>query len=814
MSLASDLRFALRTLARRPVFTAAVVLTLGLGIGANSTIFSAINAVLFTPLGVTAPERLLNLYTTDSTGTGFGASSHPDYRDLRDGTRVFEGIVGYSGLLTTLTGTGGKAPQVLFGEIVTGNYFNLLGVPLALGRGFLPEEDRTPGTHPVVVLSHGLWQRRFGGDPAIIGQSIRLNGQLFSVVGVAVPSFTGLLFRGLSADLWAPVMMMGQLRKDQLENRAEHWMFLKGRLAAGVTEAQALAAIRKFGADLAREHPESNRGRTFTVVRTTSVAVNPQSDRGVYLGAATLLAMVGLVLLIVCTNLANLMLARTAARRREMAVRVALGATRGRLARQLLTETTVLAMLGGLIGLVIAFGLARALSAFQPPLPVPLALRVGIDARVVGFTALASLLASVMFGLAPALEAGRQSLTQGLSGAAVVATRRGRFGRLRNAFLLPQLALSLVLLVVAGLFIRSVANAGRVEAGFDLSHTALVALDLRLDGYDEPRARAFYEELGRRLREGRGVTALTVTDRIPLDLYGNQSTTIEVPSVGTDSPTSYGVQYTRADAAYFETLNVPLVRGRGFRPEEIEQRSPVAVVSSYTAARLWPAGDALGARLRLEDGRVVEVIGIAGNTKVQTLGESPQLFLYLPFDARYARLLRLIARTNGDPAGLVPRFQREVAALDPAVGIFEARTLTDHLDTMLFPYRAAAGLASVLGLFGLIVAALGLYGVVAFGVAQRTREFGIRMALGAQSRDVLRQVLGESVRVVVIGAGLGLALALGVGRLLRSILFGIGPGDPLTMVTVTLLLAAVALFASWLPARRATAVAPAEALRE
>jgi hypothetical protein len=274
------------------------------------------------------------------------------------------------------------------------------------------------------------------------------------------------------------------------------------------------------------------------------------------------------------------------------------------------------------------------------------------------------------------------------------------------------------------------------------------------------------------------------------------------------------VQYARADPAYFETLHVPLIRGRGFRPEDIEQRSPVAVVSRYTAARLWPAGDALGARLGLEDGRVVEVIGIAGDTKVQTLGESPQLFLYLPFDARYARLLRLIVRTNGDPAGLVPQFRREIAALDPAVGIFEARTLTDHLDTMLFPYRAAAGLASVLGLFGLLVAALGLYGVVAFGVAQRTREFGIRMALGARSGDVLRQVLRESLRVVLIAAGFGLALALGVGQLLRSILFGIGPGDPLTMVTVTLLLAAVALFASWLPARRATMVAPAEVLRE
>jgi predicted permease len=814
MVLPSDLRVAVRTLARRPVFTAAVVLTLGLGIGATSTIFSAINALLFTPLPVAEPERLLNIYTTDSTGAGYGASSYPDFRDLRDGTRLFDGIVGYSGLLTTLTGTDGKAPQVLFGELVTGNYFSVLGVPLAIGRGFLAEEDRTPGTHPVVVLSHGLWQRRFGSDPTILGRSIRLNGQLFTVVGVAAPTFSGLLFRGLSADLWAPAMMMGQLRKDQLENRAEHWMFLKGRLAAGITETRAVAALREFGHALAREHAETNRGRTFTAVRTTSVAVNPEGDRAIYLGSVILLAMVGLVLLIVCTNLANLMLARTAARRREMAVRVALGASRGRLVRQLLTEATVLALAGGLVGLLIAFGLSRALSTFQPPLPVPLSLRVGIDARVVGFTALASLLAGVMFGLAPALEAGRQSLTPSLSGATLVTTRRGRFGRLRTAFLLPQLALSLVLLVVAGLFIRSVANAGRVDAGFDLTHTALVALDLRLDGYDEARARAFYEGLSRRLGEAPGVAGLTVTDRIPLDLYGNQSTTIEVPSPGTDAPAGHTVQYARVDAAYFETLNVPLVRGRGFRIEEIEQRAPVAVVSSHTAARLWPAGDGLGARLRLEDGRLVEVVGIAADTKVQTLGESPQLFLYLPFDARYARLLRLIVRTSGDPAGLVPLLRREITALDPAVGIFEARTLSQHLDTMLFPYRAAAGLASMLGLLGLLVAAVGLYGVVAFGVAQRTREFGIRMALGARAADVLRLVLGESLRVVIVAAAVGLALAIVTGHLLASVLFGIGPGDPVTMVTVTLLLGAVALLASWLPARRATAVAPAEALRE
>ena len=808
--MSNDIRLALRSIAKRPLFAIAVTLTLGLGIGVNSGVFGLVNAVMFAPLPVARPSELLNIYTMDSTGTRFGATSYPDYAWIRDQARSFRDVFGYSGLMTTIRGNGD--PEVVFGEIVTGNYFTATGARLVLGRGFSVEEDQTPGSHPVVVLGHRLWQRRFGGDSLIVGKPVNLNGHPFTVIGVAATEFNGLLFRGLSADLWAPVMMMGQLRTDQLGNRDERWMFVKGRLASGLTPDKAAAELRTIGGQLAATYPESNRQRTFASIPTEDVNVSPEADRVLVPAAIVIVVLVGCVLLIASTNLANLMLARAAARRREIAVRLSLGASRGRLIRQLMTESAVFAAIGAGAGLLIAAWLARLLVAFHPPLPVPLSLDVSIDWRVVAFTGAIATLALAFFGLIPAWRASRPELARDLSSHGDGSTRRKRTS-LRHGLLVPQLALSLVLLVTAGLFTRSVANAGAVDPGFDIDGSAMIALNLALDGYDDARASAFYGELQQRIGAIPGVRAAAVTDRVPLDVYGNQSTAISVTPSGGGDPRDVGVQYARVGAGYFGALGIGLTHGRGFSEQEEREGGAVAVVSRAAADRFWPDADPIGQSFRQRD-QLIQVVGVAEDVKVQTLGESPQPFVYMPSSGSAARLLRVVVGTSNSEADLPAQLRAAVRAINPAVAVFESKSMGEHLDVMLYPYRLAAQVGAVLGLFGLLLAAVGLYGVVAFGVARRTREFGIRMALGARSVDVMRLVMGESARVIVVGTVVGLALALGVGRVVASALFGIGANDPVTFVGVPALLATVAVFAAWLPTRRATRVNPAVALRE
>ena len=808
MDFRTNLRFAARSVTKRPLFSGVIIVTLGLAIGATSAVFSLIDAALLRPLNVEKPSELLDVFTTDSAGRGFGSSSYPDFAYIRENVRGVADVFGYSGLLTTITG---GQPEVLFGEIVTGNYFSAAGAKIALGRAFSADEDRVPGANPVVVISDRLWRRRFAADPSVVGKPITLNGHPFTVIGVAAPEFTGLLFRAVSSDLWAPTMMMGQLRTNQLENREERWMFVKARLNRGASIARASQLLAGLGAQLSREFPATNRGRTFVARRTTDVMIHPDGDRAALAGAAAVLIAVGFIVLIAATNVGNLMFARAASRQREIAVRLALGASRRQLVSQLLVESSLLAALGGLVGLALAFAFAKLLVAFRPPIPVPISLQVGIDARVVSFTIVLTTFAAVIFGLVPALQASRPSLTTSLSGTRDLYTRRSSFMRLRNMFLVPQMALSLVLLVVAGLFTRSVMKADAVNPGFDLDHTAMISLNLNLDGYDADRARAFYENLSRRL-EANGIRSTSVVDRIPLDLYGSQSASIRVPSRGADEVRV--VQYAGVDARYFETIGVPIAQGRRFTEADVRSRAPVAIVSEAMARRLWPNGYAIGQTFRLDDGGTLQVIGVARDAKVQTLGEAPQPFFYRPLEPTYNRLLRTIIRSSDSPATVVNLLRREVAALDPNVAIFESTTMQGHLAVMLFPYRAAAIFAGVLGAFGLLLSSVGLFGVVAFGVARRTREFGIRLALGATSRGVVQMVMREQTRVIAIAMAIGLALALTTARLMASVVFGVAWADPVTIGFVVVGLAAVALVSTYVPAARATAVNPAVALRE
>jgi len=805
MPFTAHLRFAARSIIARPLFSGVVVLSLGLAIGANSAVFSLVDAALLRPLDVREPDRLINVYTTDSGGTGYQTSSYPDYEAIRENLRGVSGVFGHSGLMTTITG---GAPEVVFGELVTGNYFAVAGARIALGRAFTPDEDRIPGANPVVVISDRLWRRRFASDSSMIGRPINLNGHPFTVIGVAAPEFSGLLFRGLNSELWAPTMMMGQLRTDQLRNRQERWMFVKARLQPNATIDQVSQSLTTIGARLASDHPESNAGRSFVARRTTDVMVNPDGDRFIVPGATMVLLAVGLIVLIAAANIANLMFARAAHRSREIAVRLALGATRRQLVTLLLSESALLAALGGIVGLGLAALFARLIVAFQPPIPVPISFHLGIDARVVGFTLLVTAIAAVFFGLLPALHATRPSLTHALSGARADIGRRSTLLRLRGLFLVPQLTFSLVLLVIAGLFTRSVVKAGTVDAGFDIEKTAMIALSLNLDGFDSSRASRFYDDLTRRLQARPDVQALSITDRIPLDLYGNQSEQIVVADGGRV------IQSANVDAEYFRTLGVTLVSGRSFTPSEIRTSAPVGVVSESFAHRFWPKQNAIGNTFRDAAGRSVEIIGVARDTKVQTLGEAATPMLYHPLPQRYTRLLRIVARSNGPADRLIAAMRSEVAALDPNVAIFESATMQSHLGLMLFPYRAAAGVSALLGAFGLLLSSIGLFGVVAFSVARRTRELGIRIAIGAAPATVVRMVVAEQLRVIALSMLLGLALAFAVARALNGVVFGISWADPVTFAVVTAVLAAVVTVASAVPAARASRISPATALRE
>jgi len=808
--LVHDVRSALRLCMRRPGLAAAVAGTLALGIGANAAFFSVVNAALLRPFPVREPDRLANIYMSRANGSSYGATSYADYRDLVASTTVFDGVAGYGGFLGTITGEGRAEP--VFGELVTGNYFQVLGVTPVLGHPFRPEEDRTLDAHPVTVLGYAFWQRRFGGDPAVAGRTLTLNGRPYTIIGVAPPGFNGMLVRGFAADLWVPTMMMGHIRNSRPDERNERWLFVTARLADGVSAAAAAAAAAAVARNLEREYPATNEGRRFSVVPAGKVLINPDADRVIAPVAAILLAAAGLVLLVACANLTGLQLARASSLRREVAVRLALGAGRARIVRQLLVESVLLAALGGGMALLLADWLATLLIGFRPPLPVPLAFDVRIDGRVAAYTATLSALAALAMGLPPALRSSRTTVVPALRGDIGV-TRRRRWG-LRQALLVPQVSTSFVLLLVAALFARSVSRAGAVDPGFDLNRTALVALNLGQSGYDEARARRFYERFTERVRARAGVRAAAVTDRIPLDLYGSQSTTITGEMEGTRTATVSG-QTGHVGAGYFEALGITILGGRVFTEADVRQAAQVAIIGTETARRLWPGANPIGRRLRLggDDQPWLEVVGVTADVKVQTLGEAPVPFVYRPLSSGYTRLLRVVAGVDGSATRAAARLREDAELTDEHVAVFESGTMGDVLGVMLFPFRMAAGLGSALGMFTLVLAGVGLYGVAACALAGRRRELAIRVALGAAPGDVVRLVIGEGLAAVVIGLVVGLPAAILIARFVGAWLFGVSPVDPLALGGATLVLATAALAAGIGPARRAIRIDPAESLR-
>lgn len=816
--LVKDLRHAVRALARRPALTALAVLSLGLGIGVNSSIYSLVHAVLDRGLPMARPSEVVDVYTSDSDGFVYATSSYPDYRDIRDQADAFSELAAFE--LTVATWDDGERTQLLFGQLVSGNYFDLLGTRPALGRAFLPEEDATAGTHPVVILGHRFHQQRFAGDPAIVGRTVELNGIAFSVIGVA-PEALKSTFPVIVADFWAPMTMADRLGDvgggGGLENRGSRSLFLQGRLRLGVDLAAAQAQLGVVAERLGTAYPETNEGRSLTAVPASTVSLNPGIDgplRGV---AGLLMVLVGLVLLIACSNIANLLLARAADRRREIAVRLALGSSRGRLMRLLLFESLLLGLGGAALGLLLARWTVRLIVGFQPPLPIPLSLDVGFDSQVLLFTAALGILTGLVCGLAPAFQASRPDLVPALKNDAGALGRRFRRFGLRNVLVVSQVAISTLLLVGSALFLRSLGHALAVDPGFTLRRGVEAQLALSLGGrYDETTGKLFYGELLERARTLPAVRSAALASHLPLGLT-TQSRRFFVEGA---APSAEGeereIDMIAVSPGYFATLGIPLLSGRDFGAPESAPGSPGAViVNETTARRFWPGEDPVGKRLRFDETAPWStVVAVARDGKYRTLGEEPRPFLYTAFDQDYSPMMTLVVASDEAEGASLARVRSLLDTMDPQLPIFDLRTLSSHLDIMLFPARLGAALLLAFGLLGTVLASVGLYGVVSYAVSKRTREVGIRMAIGAGRDDVLRLVVGEGMGLVGIGLALGVGLALVASRAVAGLLFDVSTHDPAAYLGVVATLVAVALVANVVPARKAMGIEPFRALRD
>jgi putative ABC transport system permease protein len=821
-TLWQDLRYGARILLKNPGFTLVVILTLALGIGANTAIFTLVNAVFLQPLPVAEPARLMSVFGTDeknrSAQTDYIPMSWPNFKDYRDQNDVFTGMIAFQNIV--LNFSGGGEPERIGGMIVTGNYFDLLGVKAAIGRAFLPEEDRTPGTHPVVVLSYSAWQSRFGGDPAIVGRAIKLNGLDYTVVGVAAEGFKGTDTIGGAPDCWVPMMMHDQafikVFRDAFNSRRAMILNVIGRLKPGVTEQQAETAMRAIGRRLEQDFPNDNDKRSVTLIPLNQSTIPPQ-ERSVYLRASGLmLTVVGLVLLIACGNVANLLLARATARRKEIALRMALGAGRARLIRQLLTESSLLALAGGGAGLLLAVAARDLLWAFRPYGMNVGDINLSFDPRVLGYTLLLSLGAGIIFGLAPALQASRADLVTELKekGSQAASNSIGRrWLSLRNLLVVGQVALSLVALISAGLFLRSLGNAWRINPGFETEKVMVLSFDVDAQGYDKARGMEHYRRVVERVEAIPGVISAAIASNWPLGGGFTRSVFVEgqEPSRG-----GRGI-FTTVGAVgpkYFETMGITFVRGRNFAEADRENTPPVVVINEAMANRFWPNQDAVGKRFRFfGDDVSQEVIGVVKGGTAQHIGEDTRPMAYQSLLQDYSSWVWLHVRTTDDPSGLLGAVRREVQALDRTMPLTRAATISQLIEEELWGARMGAALLAVFGLLALILASVGIYGVVAFSVSRRTSEFGIRLALGARPSDVLRLVLGQILTLVAAGAMIGITGGLIVTRVVRNLLYGVSAVDPATFIGMPLLLLLVALMASYLPARRATKIDPMIALR-
>jgi len=814
-----DIRYAFRSMRKAPGFGAVAVVSLALGVGANTTIFTLLNAALLAPLPVDRPSELVAAYTVDqSTIGGFGNQGPMSYQNLKDyrqRNQLLSDLAGYS-FAQPVSVITASAPQQAFAELVTGNYFSVLGVKAAKGRVFTADEDTTPGAVPVVVVSYGFWQRRLGGDTTAVGRVMPLNGTGFTIVGITPEGFRGVNSL-ISPDLWVPSMMYAQVLPSQLrgwiDERRALLFFAAGRLKPGATLRQAEANLKSIAAALEREYPAPNKGRGIALRPLVEATIFPGIRDIFILGGAVLMTVVGLVLLIACSNVANLLMARASARSQEIAIRMAMGASRTRLFRQLLTESVVLAMLGGIAGIAVAAAARDGIWSLRPPFLADNFVDLTIDGRVLAFTAVVSLLTAVIFGVIPAMRASRPDLVDQLKEETRGAGTGRRRATLTRALVVVQVALSVVALVAAGLFLRSLGRANQIDPGFDVEHVAVVTVNAGQGGYDGERAREFFRTVQNRVAAIPGVQSTAWASSAPL--AGSLLKTIikegENPELSTARVLATAVVAT---PGYFQTLRIPLLRGQDFADTDRDSSQRVAIVNQTLADRIWPHEDPIGKRFRFfTDRSYRQVIGVVKTSKYTTLGEDPQPAAYTPLEQDFSDAMVLVVRTSGDPAAALGTAQGEVRALDAHVPLQNPYTMRALLNQSLWPARLAAILLGTVGMIALALASIGLYGVMAYSVTQRTREIGVRMAVGANRGQVLAMVLRQAMTLVFIGLAIGVTAALALARLVTRLLFGMSAIDLATFSGVCLLLAAVGIIASSFPAWRASRLDPIIALR-
>jgi predicted permease len=816
-----DARYAIRGLARQRGFALVVLASLSLGIGLNSAMFSVVNAVLLRPLPVRDPAQLARIYTTSDIPES--TFSVPDLRDLQRHAPAFSGIAGHSLMFANVSRDG--ASQLLLGEVVTANYFDVLGVRPTLGRGFDTSEDRVEGGNRVAVIADSLWRRQFAAEASILGRLLRIRGVDYTIVGVMPESFTGMT-PGLMAELWVPASMVADVEPvgmndvvpsptgtTRFTRRGSRWLFVTGRLTSAATLAQARGNVETVMNELQREYPDTNRNRRGIVTPARDVRIHPLVDGALLPGAAAIMVAVALVLLVACANIANMLLARGSSRAREMAIRLAIGAGRGRLVRQLLAESLVLAALGGVAGLLLAAWSLRLVSQIQLPVPIPIAFDLSLDVRVFAFTTVIAVLTGLVFGLAPALQTTRPELIPSLKNEPPTSGTGRRYG-LRDLLVVAQVTVSVILLVSAALLTRSALAAARVNVGFEPQGLAVATVDLAMHRYTNDRGKAFYRDALERVRHVPGVTGAALVERLPF------SPNIHTRSVFVDgrsyTPDATGevVDVTTVTDGYFRTLGVQIMRGRDFDARDTPESPGVIIVNQAMAQRYWPGQDPIGRRIRVREERGgFEIVGVVGDHKVRTIGEGPTPLIAFARSQAFAPSATLLARTSGSASLLVQQIRREMLALEPQLVFIENQTMEAEIGATLFPVRAAAALGTGFGMLALLLAGVGLYGVTAFWVSRRTREIGIRMALGASPTAVVALVLGQAMTRLLVGLLAGTLLAVAASRALGGLLYGAGAADPISYTAAMLLIVCVSILANVVPARRAARVDPMIALR-
>lgn len=834
-TLLNDIRYGARMLLKSKGLTIIAVLSLAVGIGANTAIFGIVNAVLFRARPVANPDQLVELYK-GRADQPYQSTSYPSYLDFRQRNQVFTDLAGY-GVSQFKLGGADQVEQI-WGEVVTGNYFQVLGVQPVLGRAFLPEEDRTPGTNPVAIIGYGLWQRRFNSDPQLIGKTITLNNQTLTVIGVAPREYTG-MFRGLSAEIWVPAMMRPALEGSKdlafVNSRGSSWLVLVGRLKPGTTIDQARARFDLLIREMKEAHPDewqpdredSNKGEYLvTILPESQTRIHPQMHTAAYALIGLLMVIVNLVLIIAGINLVSLLLARAVTRRREIAVRLALGASRVRIVRQLLTESLLLALIAGAAGVVLTLWLLSLIVALLPPLPegVRLAIDLGADWKVFFFGFGFAAIAGLLFGLVPALQSSRPDLITILKNESGAFAGRYLKSRLRATLVVAQIAFSFLLLIGAGLILRSLEKVRPTRLGFESTNVLVAPITLDPNQYDRLKSQELYSRLIQQIGGLPGVQSVSMVDAMPGGVMGSARRTTAIegyqPSPGEDMQ----IHASIVGPNYFTSMKIPFVAGRDFDVRDRDGAPCVAIINEAFTRRYFPSDtQPLGKHLtklqyKQPDQRC-EIVGVVQDNKLHALQREPRpTFAFALLQSHQTRTTMLV-NTAVEPGSLALSVRKTIQALDPTIPLTDIQTVTDSFSAFLYPFRIFGVVMGTCGVLALMLASIGIYGVVSFGVAQRTKEVGIRMALGAIEKDILKLVLAQSMGMVLCGLGAGLVLSLVLTQLLASpafeleLLLGVSPTDSLTFVGVTVVLTIVGLVACYIPARRATKVDPVVSLR-